>query len=434
MKVALTTVGCKLNQFETEAMQELLEKGDYQIVSFEDHADIYIINTCTVTSKSDYRSRGVIRRAIQKNQAAKIIVTGCYAQTRPGEVAGIPGVDLVLGNQEKANILAFLKETIAGGQTKLCVSPINQISEFSSLPIEKFSGHTRSFLKIQDGCDSACTYCVVSKARGPNRSEKPESVLKQVGAMVQAGYQEVVFTGVHLGTYGVDLGGGITLASLLKKVIQLPGLRRVRLSSLEPKEFSGELIDAIVYLPVICQHLHIPLQSGDDEILTRMNRDYDSGYYAHLIRTLKDKSPRMGIGADVIVGFPGEQEKNFRSTYELIESLPLTYLHVFNYSRREGTAAAVMDGQVPPEIRHARSELLRKLGKQKSLEFKQNLRGEEAEILIESSRDKETGLLKGLTGNYIKVLVDGSDELMNRFVWVKMMEIKEGKVYGQIVR
>ncbi|MBI4595305.1 MAG: tRNA (N(6)-L-threonylcarbamoyladenosine(37)-C(2))-methylthiotransferase MtaB [Candidatus Tectomicrobia bacterium] len=433
MRVALTTLGCKLNQFETEAMQELLEKQAYDIVPFEKEADVYVINTCTVTSKSDYRSRGAIRRALQKNQKAKIIVTGCYAQTQPKEIAKIPGVDVILGNQEKSSLLKFLDQTAKSVNTELFVAPISQATQFSPMMIEKFSGYTRAFVKIQDGCDSRCSYCIVSTARGPNRSEKPEAVLRQISALIQAGYQEVVFTGVHLGTYGFDLQEKTTLAALLRKAIQLPGLKRLRLSSLEPAEFTPDLIDVIVSSPVICQHLHIPLQSGDDEILTRMNRGYNSAFYAKLILDLKSKSPDMGIGADVIVGFPGEEERHFKSTYNLIEALPLTYLHVFNFSGRKGTLAADMDGQVPAETRHSRSEMLRKLGKKKSSEFKMSLPGREMEIIIESSRDKETALLKGLTGNYVKVLVAESDDLMNKLVMVKINDFKQGKVYGRII-
>jgi threonylcarbamoyladenosine tRNA methylthiotransferase MtaB len=431
--VALTTIGCKLNQFETMGVREFFEERGYHIVPFSHPADIYVINTCTVTGKSDYRSRQAIRKAFKLNPQSFIIVTGCYAQLNPDQIARIEGVDLILGNKEKFSLARYFTEPKKFSFTPIWTSDLTLPGDFPTFFLKSFPGYTRAFIKIQDGCDASCSYCAVRAARGPNRSEQPEIIINQIKRLIAAGYKEVVLTGIHLGTYGQDLGRAINLARLLKSLRSIPGLRKVRLSSIEPKEFTPELIEEIVHNPIICPHLHIPLQSGDPYILTRMHRDYDPDYYSKLILQLKSLLPELAIGADVIVGFPGEEESHFRNTYQFIQALPISYLHVFSYSQREGTPAARFPDQVPGEIKKERSRKLRQLGKKKFLDFRQGFIGNTVEVLIENSRDKDTGLLKGITDNYIKVLLPGSDKRMNNYYQVRLTGIKDNKVLGEWV-
>lgn len=433
LRIAFTTLGCKLNQFETAAMQEQFKGEEFCIVPFEEEADVYVINTCTVTGKSDYRSRQAIRRAVKKNGDAYVIATGCYSQVDPEAVASLKGVDLILGNAEKLRISGHLRDLRKSPRPTISVGDIGACAEFLSAPIDTFPGYTRAFIKVQDGCDFRCSYCLVSTARGPNRSETTEKVLEQAEKLARAGYRELVLTGVHLGGYGADLDGKKNLAGLLEALQQVEGIKKIRLSSIEPGEITDELIETVAASPRICHHLHIPMQSGDDSILQRMNRNYDSAYYENLIHKLVASMPDMGIGADVMVGFPGETEESFGVTRSFIERLPLTYLHVFNFSVRKGTPAASFPDQVNGEARQQRSEVLRALGRKKSTLFRQRHVGKEASVLVESSRDKETGLLKGLTDNYIKVLMEGEDQLANQSVQVKLVGLLNKGMLGEIV-
>lgn len=431
-KVAFTTLGCKLNQFETQVMRELLEKGDHQVIPFPEIADVYIINTCTVTGKSDYRSRQAIRRAIQANPNATIVVAGCYAQVNPQEIARLQGVDLILGNEEKFRLPSLLDTVKGKGSPRIHVGELDRSQGFPSHRVGAFEGYTRAFVKVQDGCDASCAFCLVSKARGPNRSERPEMVWEQIERLAEAGYQEVVLTGVHLGSFGADQGGGMNLAGLLRRLRQAEGLRKVRLSSIEPREFTEELIEEIATSPKICRHLHIPLQSGDPEILRLMRRNYDPTYYRRLLQTLKERMPDLGLGADVMVGFPGEGELHFRNTVALIESLPLTYLHVFRFSPRPGTIAASLPDQVSGEARRERSRLLMALGKRKSLEFKRSQIGKVVEVLVEGTPDRETGFPKGITENYLKVLLPQmAPALASGYKKIKLVQLKGDKIIGE---
>jgi threonylcarbamoyladenosine tRNA methylthiotransferase MtaB len=433
MKVAIGTIGCKLNHFESEAIQEAFDKDLFEIVDFKDKADIYVINTCTVTGKSDYRSRQMIRRAVNINKDAFIVVTGCYGQLKHDEIAKLEGVDLILGNEEKFDIVKHLNGLKKKDKPRIVVGDINERKKFSSLSIKSFAAYTKAFIKIQTGCDFSCSYCTIWKARGPNRSERPSAVIKQFEELTLAGYQEIILTGVCLGNYGSDLGKDASLASLLQKVEKVEGLKRLRLSSIEPIEIKDDLIDIVASSSKICHHLHIPLQSGDDHILKLMNRKYDSDYYKNLINTLRNKMPDIGIGADIMVGFPGETDERFENTKRLIEELSLTYLHVFSFSKREGTAASTMPEQIPAKIKKERSQILRELGKKKSLDFKKSFLGKELEILVENTRDKDTNLLKGFSQNYIRVYFDGPNSLMKKILPLKIKEMKGERVYGEII-
>jgi len=408
--VAFITVGCKLNQFETEQMRELVEAGGYSTCGADEAADVFVINTCTVTSKSDYRSRQAVRRAIRSNPDALVMVTGCYAQVAPEDVARIDGVDAVLGNAEKEEILDFIA---SGASRTAAARPAVKVTSTRELPALKtgtrlkgFGRYTRAIVKIQDGCDNHCTYCAVPGARGRSRSKQAGEIRAELEVLAREGFREVVLTGVHLGSYGKDLADSesrsASLAGLIRNIAEVPGLERIRLSSVEPTDFSDQLIEAMADPAVkIAPHVHVPLQSGDDGILKRMARPYDRARYGTLIERIAGRLPRCGIGADVMVGFPGEDDRAFRNTFDLIEALPITYLHVFSYSPRPGTPAADMEDQVEPEVKKERSRILRQLGLEKSLRFRHSLLGHELRVLILEA--KTDGRQTGLSGNYVKV-------------------------------
>ena len=442
MKVAFTTIGCRFNQFETAEMEDLFMEKDFEIVPFSDNANIYIINTCTVTNRSDYRCRQTIRRAIQTNKDAFIVVTGCYSQINPEEIGSIKGVDMILGNMEKLNIVNYLEEFNAfrNGKkeikkldnTKIVVGDMNSSREFKSRKISNFSGRTSAYLKIQTGCDQTCSFCIVTIARGPSISEKPEVILNQAQELSDSGFKEIVLTGVNLGSYGDNLKPKTGLSDLVEMLTDVKSIERIRLSSINPREVSDRLISLMKKSKKVCRHLHIPLQSGDNEILKSMRRDYSSGFYKDLIMKLKSNIPDIGIGADVIVGFPGEDEEKFKNTYRLIEELPLSYLHVFTYSQREGTDAFGYEGQITESVKKERGSLVKKLGEHKSNIFREGFIGKICNVLIENTRDRETGLLKGYTDNYIPVILKGGNGLMNKIVSVRITEMSDDVAIGEL--
>ncbi len=419
--VAFVTVGCKLNQFETEQMRELLEAEGYITCPADEGADIFVINTCTVTSKSDYRSRQAVRRAIRSNSDALVVVTGCYAQVAPEEIARIDGVDVVLGNAQKEEILDFIASgtgtaQAAGAAPTVKVTPTEELPPLKTgARLKGFGKYTRAFVKIQDGCDNRCTYCAVPGARGRSRSKRPDEILSELEVLAGEGFREVVLTGVHLGSYGKDLAGSgsacdpenaghaatASLAGLLRDIAEVGALERIRLSSVEPTDFTDQLIEIMAEPAMrIAPHVHVPVQSGDDGVLKRMARPYDRARYRALVERIAGSVPRFGIGADVMVGFPGEDDKAFRNTFDLVEALPITYLHVFSYSPRPGTPAADMEGQVEPGTKKERSRILRELGREKSLHFRQSLIGHKLRVLVLET--KSDGRPTGLSGNYVK--------------------------------
>jgi threonylcarbamoyladenosine tRNA methylthiotransferase MtaB len=429
-KIAISTLGCKVNQYDSAFMEEALREKGYQIVDFHSPADIYIINTCTVTQKTDYQSRQLIRRAHKENPQAKIIVTGCYAQVAPQALAHLPGVSLILGNAEKLKIAEFI--TSPGGKTlpSLIVSDITQEHCFEDPPLHSFPHHTRAFLKIQDGCESFCAYCIVPYARGKPRSLALEEVLKRLVLLGNAGFKEVVLTGIHLGAYGVDLTPPRTLLALLKAIEKEKPLLRIRLSSLEPMDIDRTLIEFLSASTTICPHLHLPLQSGNDEILKRMNRPYNSDDFKKLVATLSRAIPQLCLGVDVIVGFPGEGDHHFLSTYQLLEELPISYFHVFPYSKREKTPATRFPDQVPHTLMSIRGETLRTLGRKKRHCFYSTYLGKKLMVLIEEQRDRHSSCLKGRSRNYIPVLLDGPESLKNQELEVEIARIEGEKVWG----
>lgn len=433
IRVAVATLGCKVNQYESAGIVQTLKENGFTPVPFNGAADVYIINTCTVTGKADYQCRQLIRRAARNKPGAAILVTGCYAQTAPEEIARIPGVVMVAGNQEKMNILPLIREMARGGK-KTVLSDIGKVREFSTPEARSFPGRTRAFLKIQDGCDAFCSYCIVPYARGRSRSLSEKEVLERITTLGKSGYREVVLTGIHLGAYGRDLHPATDLLAILRYVEEKKPVARLRLSSLEPREITEGMLSFMSNSEVLCRHFHIPLQSGDDGILQLMGRDYDRTFFKSLIREISAYLPDAAIGVDVMAGFPGEGEKEFAATRQLIEELPVAYLHVFPYSSRPGTKASLLPHQVSDAERKERAQLLRRLGKEKREAFAGRFLGKELTVLIEEKRDRDTGWMQGFSDNYIPVLIrDGKSCHANYLVRMIPKAVREGKLMGRIV-
>ncbi len=427
-RVAITTLGCKVNQYEGAILAEYLRRSSYRVVPFGEEAEVYVINTCTVTQRSDYQSRQLIRRAIRLNPKAKIVVTGCYAQVAPQEIEEIPGVSYVVG--EKQEIINLIKNDQPKDLPQKIINNISFEASFKEFFPEAFAGRTRAFLKIQDGCDSFCSYCIVPYARGRNRSLPPNEVLCRILRLVEAGFKEIVLTGIHLGSYGLDLNPPSTFLSLLRLIEKEERFSRIRLSSIEPGEFSPELIDFLSNSRCICPHLHIPLQSGDEGILKRMRRPYTPSYFMRLVEDLVAKIPDLAIGVDVMVGFPGEGEEEFTNTYNLLHHLPLSYLHIFPYSRRPGTLAANFPRQIDPKTAKKRVEILKELDTQKRERFYRRFLGRKVLLLVEGKRDKESNKLKGISRNYIPVLIDSGKDLKNGEIEIIINKVEKRRVFG----
>ena len=433
ISVALATLGCKVNQYESAGMAETLRENGYSPVTFNGAADIYIINTCTVTGKADFQSRQLIRRAARHNPRAAILVTGCYAQVLPEEIALLPGVTMVAGNVEKGDILGLFREMAAGVKQSV-QSDIRRVTEFSTPATGAFAGRTRAFLKIQDGCDCFCSYCIVPYARGKSRSLAGKEVLKRIQAIGQAGHRELVLTGINLGAYGRDLQPACDLPGLLRQVAEIKQLPRLRLSSLEPLEITDALLEFMRDKDIFCRHLHIPMQSGDDGILAAMGRVYDGAFFRGLAHKILTYLPTAAIGVDVMVGFPGEGEAEFAHTRQLVEELPLAYLHVFSYSPRPGTPAAARSDQVGVADIKRRGSIMRQLGISKREAFARQFLGREMTVLLESKRDRETGWMQGFSNNYIPVVVrNGQSSLPGSLVTVLAEEVRDGKLIGRII-
>jgi threonylcarbamoyladenosine tRNA methylthiotransferase MtaB len=395
MRVAFVTFGCKINQYDTDVMRHQALAEGSSVVPFDSEADVYVINTCSVTGKADYQCRQAIRAAVRRGAGARIVVTGCYAETRPDDIRGIDGVTHVLGNSGKPTIASLLAAEV------ICTHSDHK-SGRTSLPRQR----TRGVLKVQDGCDGSCSYCIVPHARGASRSVPAADLFRTFDQMIVNGVPEVVISGIHIGRYGVDLRPSTTLSALVLALAQRKRQARIRLSSIEPGEVTPEITAMLG--KGICRHLHIPLQSGDDRILHAMNRQYSAAEYRALLESIAAAVPDVALGADVIVGFPGEDDPAFENTRRLIESLPLTHLHVFSFSPRPGTAAAVMPHQVPEKVKKERNGQLRELGLRKNRAFRTRLVGKKMEIVVEDVQ--QGSLVSGLTDNYVRVeLEDGKE-------------------------
>ena len=397
------TLGCKVNQWESAYIRTALENGGWKEVSEHDEYDVAIVNTCIVTQRASHQSRQAIRRFIRYNPKAIVVATGCYAQVYPDELRNIEGLDLILGNTQKHTLPSMVMDG-AGQMQGLClVEPFEGRGPLIPLETIRFGERTRAYLKIQEGCESYCTYCIVPKARGPYKSLEPAHVLIMLDKLVQEGYKEVVLTGIHLGKYGVDLQPQTSLVDLLQAIGRKKLPLRVRLSSIEPAEVEERLIEILGSESWLCRHLHIPLQSGDSQILRAMGRTYTPDQYRDLICKIKERIPLAAIGADVMVGFPGESEAAFQNTYNLIKELPISYLHVFPFSPRKNTPAAKFKNRVQPEVIKHRTAALRELGRSKRSEFWEACLGKEFEVLIEGKKTGTHELVRGVTDNYISV-------------------------------
>jgi len=428
-KFRITTLGCKVNQCESEALdRQLIERGGRPAGS-DETAELCVINTCTVTAKAAMQSRQAVRRAIRENPAACIVVTGCYAQTEPEAVRRIDGVDQVVGFRTKELISQILRSS-----TMIRFDRDLSDDRFSPLTVGVADNRTRPFLKIQDGCNAFCTYCIVPQARGRSRSMPLETVMANLKKMKDAGYHETVLTGIHLGAYGQDLSTPVTLSGLLDRIQALSTPDRIRLSSIEPHELTDEIIRRVAVNDIFCRHFHIPLQSGDDAVLRRMRRPYTALFFKNLVLKIIDWIPDAAIGVDTLVGFPGETEQTFKKTLALIDNLPVAYLHVFPFSARPGTPAADYKDQLPPDTIKDRCKRMRMLGVEKRARFYRRHINRTVEILVENKRDRTTGRLKGVTSNYISVLVDGGDDLMNRLFRVRINRVdQKNRVMGSII-
>ncbi len=429
--VAFHTIGCKLNQHETNDIERQFSERGWRSIAFGETADVVIVNTCTVTAQSDARCRAALRKARRGSPAATLIATGCLAQAQPGAIGGMPEVDLVLGNREKEAVFDHLDDRGRPRAARIAAGGLASGTRPAFALVTAFAGHTRAFVKIQDGCDAGCAYCIVPLARGPSRSLPADVVLAQVAKLVAAGYRELVLTGVHLGAWGRDLNPSRTLAALLTQLLALPGLERLRLSSLEPTEFTPELLDLLAASPAICPHLHIPLQSGSAAVLRSMRRPYAPAVFARVVERLARSLPDPGLGADVIAGFPGEREEDFEETVSLIRSLPLTYLHVFPFSPRPATPAAAMADQVPAAERGRRARVLRELGREKSRAFLERHVGRTVRALIQGQPGAKRGATHGLTGNYLTVYVRATREEVGGFRNLLVTAHEGGKLHGE---
>ncbi|MCK2158049.1 tRNA (N(6)-L-threonylcarbamoyladenosine(37)-C(2))-methylthiotransferase MtaB [Exiguobacterium sp. 17-1] len=431
--VAFQTLGCKVNHYETEAVWQLFKDAGYGRVDFADHADVYVVNTCTVTNTGDKKSRQVIRRAIRQNPDSVICVTGCYAQTSPAEIMAIPGVDVVVGTQDRHKMIGYIEQFREERMPINAVGNIMKAKVYEELDVPAFTDRTRASLKIQEGCNNFCTFCIIPWARGLMRSRQPEDVLKQAQQLVDAGYKEIVLTGIHTGGYGEDLKD-YNLAKLLKALESVTGLERLRISSIEASQITDEVLDVLKDSPIVVRHLHVPIQSGSDTVLRRMRRKYTMAEFGERITRLKEVLPDCAITSDVIVGFPGETEEEFMETFNFINDHKFSELHVFPYSKRTGTPAAMMDEQVDEHVKEQRVARLIALSDQLAKEYASKYEDELLEIIPEEFSEEAGGRLVGYTDNYLRVAIEGDESLIGQLVRVKITKAGYPMNDGQFVR
>ncbi|MDD9268691.1 tRNA (N(6)-L-threonylcarbamoyladenosine(37)-C(2))-methylthiotransferase MtaB [Paenibacillus sp. GCM10023248] len=433
--VAFHTLGCKVNFYDTEAIWQLFKNEGYEQVDFEQTADVYVINTCTVTNTGDKKSRQMIRRAIRRNPEAIVAVTGCYAQTSPAEIMAIPGVDMVIGTQDRDKIIPIVKQFEQERKPINAVRNIMKTRQFEELDVPDFADRTRAFLKIQEGCNNFCTFCIIPWSRGLMRSREPQSVIAQAEQLVAAGYQEIVLTGIHTGGYGEDIED-YSLAKLLWDLDKVEGLKRIRISSIEASQITDEVIEVLQASDKMCRHLHIPLQAGDDRVLARMRRKYTTAEFAGKIERLHEIMPDVAITTDVIVGFPGETEEMFRNGVAFMERMKFSEMHVFPYSKRTGTPAARMEDQVDEEIKNARVHELIDLSEKMQLAYAQQFVGQVLEVIPERAYKgaPDSGLYMGYSDNYVQLVFEGSEDMIGQVCRVKVTEAGVNESKGQLVR
>lgn len=431
-KVGFTTLGCKVNQYDTDAMKGLFLKAGYEAVEFEELADIYVINTCSVTHVGERKSRQLIRQAKRRNEDAIIVVTGCYAQLDPEAISAIEGVNLVIGTNNRQNVVNMVEELQSTEAQINAVTNIMQESNFEEMTlygdaVEK----ARAFMKIQEGCDNFCTFCIIPFTRGKLKSRLLPDIIKEARQLVEFGYKEIVLTGIHLGNYGVDLKDDINLSDVVKALLEIKGLERIRLGSIESVEVSDELIKLMINDKRVCAHLHLPLQSGCDRILKKMYRHYNLAEFENLLNTLRKSIPNLAITTDIIVGFPGETDADFEETIQSVKKFGFTHIHAFPYSMREGTPAAKMKEQVPMSVKKARVAVLNKLAKETLAEYGKQIIGTKATILIEQEKD---GYYLGFTDEYIhgKIVATGKNFKIGDLVEGTITTMKDGTFYIEV--
>ena len=419
-KAAFHNLGCKVNSYETEAMQQLLEDAGYEIVPFREGADVYIINTCSVTNVADRKSRQMLHRAKKMNPSAAVVAVGCYVQAAGAELKKDEAVDLIVGNNQKKDLVEILDDYFADHENSGEILDIGHSQEYEELHIRRIADHTRAFIKVQDGCNQFCSYCIIPYTRGRVRSRRPEDIEREVRGIAEAGYKEIVLTGIHLSSYGVDFkdeSDKENLLTLIKRLDQIPGIERLRLGSLEPRIVTREFAKELASLRTICPHFHLSLQSGCDATLKRMNRRYNAAEYQACCEILREEFDNPAITTDVIVGFPGETEEEFAETERFLKAIHFYEMHIFKYSRRAGTRAADMPDQVPEGTKSVRSDILLALEKQQSLEYRGRFLGTEEEILLEEPIEIDgTKYMMGHTRQYVKGAVPYEEGLKNKTV------------------
>ncbi|NWF90282.1 MAG: tRNA (N(6)-L-threonylcarbamoyladenosine(37)-C(2))-methylthiotransferase MtaB [Ignavibacteriaceae bacterium] len=429
MKVALHTLGCKLNYSESSSIATQFLTKNFEITDDKEHADVYVINTCTVTENAERECRQVVRRFLRQNPEAFIIVTGCYAQLRPEEISAIKGVDAVLGNAEKFDIFSLISDFRKKDLSCVFVAPIDEHKEFGQAQSSENDGRTRAYFKIQDGCDYKCTFCTIPLARGKSRSMNPDELEIEFNKLLDSGYKEIILTGVNVGDYGKSIN--TNLYQLLLRLIKIEGDFRIRVSSIEPNLLNDEILELTAESNKLCKHFHVPLQSGSDRILKLMQRRYISSDYKNLIFKIKNRIPDAGVGVDVIVGFPGETKEDFKITHQFLSDLPISYLHVFTYSERPDTKAINMNQKVDMFERRERNNILRILSTKKRREFLDEMIGKNVNVLFE--HENHRGIMKGFSSNYVRVCHPFNSELTNMIIPMRLNSIIDDEAHGEIL-
>ncbi len=427
-RVAFHTLGCKVNQQETDALAAMFCEKGYEIVDFAEKADVYVINTCTVTHLADRKSRQYIRRCMKTNPSARVVVMGCYAQAEHEEVAQIPGVSLVVGSSRKNRIVDWLDEENEQTVPAMKVVDINEQRVFEETGADSVIGRARAYLKIQEGCEQFCTYCIIPYVRGPVRSRTADNTLREAHKLIESGFKEIILTGIHVGAYGRDLGHDINLESLLAQLLKITPDVRWRLSSLEPTEVSPEMLELMVQYPNFCPHLHLPLQSGHNEILRAMHRPYTIEQYQEVVGLIRNKVPEIAITTDIMVGFPGETNEHFEAYLRFVQAIAFSDLHVFQYSARRGTPAAQFTGQVRAETKAKRSHVLIEAGRVLSDDYARRFIGRKLEVLVET--DLPDGLCEGHSENYLTVRFGAESAKRGEVVPVRVRTVSQGICYG----
>lgn len=432
-RIAFYTLGCKVNQADTASMEAIFRKAGYQVVGFNEQADIYLINTCVVTNMGQRKSRQIINRAVRSNPLALTVVTGCYPQTAPDEVKNIAGVDVIIGNQERGRIVELAEQALAAKQDEVLdnVHKITVDTQFEELAAGTETDKTRAFLKIQEGCNQYCTYCIIPYARGPLRSRSLDSIREEVGKLVAAGYKEIVLIGIHLGCYGKEHGGSLTLYDAVKAALSVEGLKRLRLGSLESVEVEPRLLDLMREDKRLCRHLHLPLQSGCDKILRAMHRPYDTARFKELLTEIRNTLPDIMITTDIIVGFPGETDEDFKQTLDFAAECGFAKMHVFPYSKRKGTPAEKMPQQVEDAVKQQRAAALAELDNKMQQQAMEAVIGSNVEVLFEQPVDDTH--IEGLAGDYLRVLVAGDAKLCGEIASVKITGRQDDFLTGEII-